>query len=54
MTIIKFITKNSSHATLHIGYTDRYTEETVNTEFLGLQIDNHLNWKNHVEQMNPK
>jgi len=54
MTIIKFITKNSSHATLHIGYTDRYTEEMVNTEFLGLQIDNHLNWKNHVEQMNPK
>jgi len=23
----------------------------VNTEFLGLQIDNHINWKNHIEQM---
>jgi hypothetical protein len=26
-------------------------EETVNTKFLGLQIDNHVNWKNHIEQM---
>jgi len=25
-----------------------YYEETVNTKFLGLQIDNHINWKNHT------
>jgi len=25
--------------------------ETVNTKFPGLQIDNHLMWKNHTEQM---
>jgi len=54
MTVIKFITKNSSYFTLHIGYKDRYIEETVNTKFLGLQIDKHLNWKNHNEQMIPK
>jgi hypothetical protein len=54
MTIIKFITKNSSHSTLHTSYTDRCIEEMVNTDFLGLQIDNHLNWKNHIEQMVPK
>jgi hypothetical protein len=42
ITIIKFITKNSSHSMLHISYKARYIEETVNTKFLGLQIDNHL------------
>jgi hypothetical protein len=26
----------------------------VNTKFLGLQIDNHLNWKNHIDLMIPK
>ena len=31
-----------------------YLEEAINTEFLGLQIDNHLSWKNHTEQMIPK
>ena len=54
MIIIKFITKNSSHAALHIGYTDRYIEEMVNTELLGLKINNHLNWKNHIEKKIPK
>ena len=36
MNIMKFITKNSSHSTLHIGYKEKYVEETVNTKFLGL------------------
>jgi hypothetical protein len=27
---------------------------TVNTKFLGLQIDNHLNWKAQIEQIIPK
>ena len=48
---MKFITKNSSHSTLQIGYKEKYSEEIVNTKFLGLQIDNHINWKNHIEQM---
>ena len=52
--IKKFITKNSAHSTLHIGYKEKYMEETVNTKFLGLQIDNHINWKNHIEEMTPK
>ena len=50
---MKFKTKNSSHSTLCIGYKEKYIEEVVNRKFLGLQIDNHQNWKNHIEQMIP-
>jgi len=49
MNIIKFITMNSTHSALHIGY-----EGMANTKFLGLQNDNNLNWKNYIEQMIPK
>jgi hypothetical protein len=35
-------------------YNENYIEKSVNTKFIGLQIDNHLNWKNHVDQMVPK
>jgi predicted metal-dependent hydrolase len=52
--IMKFITKNSLHSKLHIGYKEKYIEETVNTQCLGLQIDNHIHWKNHIEQTIPK
>ena len=45
------IHNKESHSTLHIGYKEKYVEETVNTKFLGLQIDNHINWKNHTEQI---
>jgi hypothetical protein len=52
--IMKFVTKNLSHSTLHSGYTGNCIAETMNTKFLGLQIDNHLNWMHHIEQMVPK
>jgi hypothetical protein len=45
--VIKCITKNSPQYPLNIGYNDKYIEEGVNTKFLGLQIDNNLNWKSH-------
>jgi hypothetical protein len=48
---MKFITTNSLHSTLDIGYKERYIEDAVNKKFLGLQTDNHINWKNHIEQM---
>ena len=47
----KFITKNSSHSTVHTGYKEKYIEETVDTKLLGLQIHNHINWKNHIKEM---
>ena len=51
---MKFITNNPSHFALSIGYKEEYIQETVNTKFLGLQINNHLNWKSHTEQMIPQ
>jgi len=45
---------NSSHSTVHIDYDIKYIEETVNIKLLGLQIYNHINWKNNTEQMIPK
>jgi len=52
--IMKFITKNSSQSTLQFGYKEKCVEETVNTKCLGLQIDNHIHWKNHIEETIPK
>jgi len=48
---VKFITKNSSHSTLHICYKEKYIKETGNKQFLGLQIYNYLNLKNCIKQM---
>jgi hypothetical protein len=51
--IVKFITKNSSHSTFHIGYKEKDIEEMVSTKFLGLEIDNQLKWKIHIKHMIP-
>jgi len=48
---MKCITKTSSRSTLHIGYTEKYIEQAVNTKFLGLEIDNHIKRKNLFEGM---
>jgi len=48
---MKFITKNSSHSTLYTGYNEMYIEEIVNTKSLGVQTDNHINLKNHIEDI---
>jgi hypothetical protein len=41
---MQFITKNSSHSTLHISYKEKYIEETNNTKFLGSEISTHTAW----------
>jgi hypothetical protein len=48
--IIKFITNNSLQYALCIGYNEKYINASVNTKFLGLQIDNHLNETNNVDK----
>jgi hypothetical protein len=52
--VMKFVTKNLLHCALTIGYKDKYIEEVVNTKFLGMHLDNHLNWNNHIDQIIPK
>jgi hypothetical protein len=49
--IIKFITNNSPQCALSIGYNGKYMQESINTKFLGLQIDIHLNWNNHIDKL---
>jgi hypothetical protein len=52
--IIKFIEYNSPWHALNIAYDCKCIEESVNMKFLGLQIDNHLNWTNHINKLIPK
>ena len=54
--VMKFVTINLPYCVLTIGHKDKYeyTGEAVNLKFLGMQIDNHLNWKNHIDQIIPK
>jgi hypothetical protein len=51
--IMKFIT-NSSHSTLCISYEGKCIKDMVSIRSCGAQIDNHLNWKNHIERMIPR
>jgi len=39
---------------IHIFYKEKYIEQIMNTKILGLRTDNHINLKNHIEQMIPK
>jgi hypothetical protein len=48
------VTVNSPLYALTTGYEDKNLKETVYTKFLGLQLDSHLNWKDHTDQMIPK
>jgi hypothetical protein len=41
----------ASQYALDIVCNEKCIEETVNTKFLGLQIDNPLKWKNHNDQV---
>jgi hypothetical protein len=52
--VMKFVTNNLPYCALTIGHKDKCIEEAVNLKFLGIQIDNHLSWKNHIDQIIPK
>jgi hypothetical protein len=51
---MKFITNDLSHSVLCFDYKENDMEDMVNTKFPGWHSDNHLSWKNHVEQVIPK
>jgi len=52
--IMKFVTINEPYCALTFSYKDKCIEEAVNLKFLGIQIDSHLNWRNHIDQIIPK
>jgi hypothetical protein len=52
--VMKFVPKNMPLCLLTISYKDKYVEEVVSTQFLGIHLDNHLNWKDHIDQSIPK
>jgi hypothetical protein len=52
--IKEIVTNKPPQYDLKIVYNEKYIEELINTKFFGLQIDNHLNWKNHIDLMIPK
>ena len=52
--IMRFIIVNQPYCALTISHKDKCIEEVVNLKFHGIQIDSHLNWKNHTDQIIPK
>jgi hypothetical protein len=46
---IKFTTNKPPQYGLNTGCDEKYIEESINAKLLRLQIDNHLNWKNHTD-----
>jgi hypothetical protein len=36
-----------------MSYKNYILEEVTSTKFLGIHIDSHMNWKNHIEQISP-
>jgi hypothetical protein len=38
----------------NIGYNVKHIQKSVNTKFLGLQIEDHLNWTNHIDKLIPE
>ena len=52
--VIKFTPKTTAHVPLDIYYKDNVIDEVKSTIFLGMHVDNCMNWENHVEQIFPK
>jgi len=53
-SVIKFAPKITANVPLDIYYKNNVIDEVKSTKFLGMHIDNHMNWTNHVEQILPK
>jgi hypothetical protein len=47
--IIKFNSNYLNNVPFQIPYKDKLIQEEINTKFLGLEIDKHVNWKSHIQ-----
>ena len=52
--IIKFSPSHFLHSQLITELNDTTVSEVPKTKFLGVQIDNHLNWRCHIDHILPK
>lgn len=52
--LIQFQTYKSKHLDIQIKHNDTTIEEVKSTKFLGLTIDCHCNWKDHVDNLRSK
>ena len=52
--VIKFLTYRAGNNITHVEHDGRFLENVISTKFLGLHIDKHLNWKEHIEHITPK
>jgi hypothetical protein len=52
--IVKFTPTNIIRNSLTIEYVGKVLTKVTNFKFLGLHIDNHLNWRRHIEWILPK
>jgi hypothetical protein len=43
--VIKFTPRTTEHVPLDIYYKDNVIDEVKSAKFLGMYIDNHMNWK---------
>jgi hypothetical protein len=49
--VIKFIARYLPQYPLNIAYNNKHIEEGVNSKFLGLENDNHINRRSHIDQL---
>jgi len=54
VVVIYYCIPTKKEYDLEISYDEKYIEESINTKVHSLQIDKHLNWKNHIDLMIPK
>ena len=47
---IKFNLNHLQDDTFQILYQDKEIKEVTNINFLGLEIDKHVEWRTHIEQ----
>jgi hypothetical protein len=53
-SIMKFTSSNRQIETFQITYQNMSLSGVDNTKFLGLRLDKHINWKNHIHKTLPK
>jgi hypothetical protein len=52
--MVKFSTYYFQEDAIQIIHQNKRMDSKESTKFLGLEIDKHLNWKKHIEEILPK